>query len=100
MVSMSIGATAHANCEHVSVIHNGCVTYNFHVTSKQNGTVGKKWDYMASRFIFVGTTMQLAQKREDPVKSGTSGHPSVASYHALVIQRNWKKEKKGLRMNV
>jgi hypothetical protein len=34
MVSMSIGGIAHANREHVSAIHNGCVTYNFHVTYK------------------------------------------------------------------
>jgi hypothetical protein len=25
----------------VSAVHNGCVTCNFHVTSKQKGTVGK-----------------------------------------------------------
>jgi hypothetical protein len=34
MISMSIGGIAYVNREHVSAIHNGCVAYNFHVTSK------------------------------------------------------------------
>jgi hypothetical protein len=34
---------------------------------------------MASRSIFVGSTGQLTQRRDDPVKNGTSGHPSVDS---------------------
>jgi hypothetical protein len=31
---MPIGGIAHAKREHMSAIHNGCVMYNFNVTSK------------------------------------------------------------------
>jgi hypothetical protein len=31
---MSIGDIEHANREHASAIHNRCVTYDFHETSK------------------------------------------------------------------
>jgi hypothetical protein len=34
MVSMSVGGVAHANHEHMSAIHNGCVMYNFYISSK------------------------------------------------------------------
>jgi hypothetical protein len=67
MVSMSIVGTAHANRKHVTAIHNGCVT------SKSNGTVGKNGTIWRPISYLSG---QLTQKRDDPVKNGTSGHRS------------------------
>jgi hypothetical protein len=45
----------------------------------------KKRDCMVSRFIFVRTTGQLTQKWDDPVKNGTSGHPTLDTIAAFVI---------------
>jgi hypothetical protein len=70
MVSMSIGGIAHANREHVSTIHNGCVTYNFLVTSKQKDTVGKNGTIWRS-------VPYLPGRRDNSLKNGTSGHPSL-----------------------